>query len=106
MRMHVMVAPQSGDHLLRYWQNYGIHYMPLTAAQFLTAVHWRLGSLSAMDIAVAAVAANLRLSMPRARTSLNQAKSEYGFEDIALAAEMLIEEDYHANYSRLRAGRR
>lgn len=106
MRMHVMVAPKSGNYLSRYWENYGIHYVPLTAGQFLTAVHWRLRSLSDEDVAVAAVAANLHTSMRRARERLVKAKAEYGFADIAVAAEMLIQEAYHADNTRHSSGRR
>ncbi|MEO8035646.1 MAG: SIR2 family protein [Acidobacteriota bacterium] len=95
MRGHYMVAPVTGSHIVDYWRRYGQQFIPMTAKDFLIAVHRRLDTFySRESVAVSAVAAANHWSFGEARTRICSHAGENGHDDLFRSAESMIQEVY------------
>ncbi|HEX3068717.1 MAG TPA: SIR2 family protein [Thermoanaerobaculia bacterium] len=102
-RVHLMVAPNASPHFHAFWKRYGVKYVPLTAGQFLTAVHAKLGTLGDFDIAAAAVGAASRKSLRRSRRILEGYKAETGWNCLVAADQLIgkaLNEHHRKRHSR------
>src|SRR5947209_5693709 len=93
MPPHVMVAPLSSPHVSKFWDGYGIQYVPLKASQFLIALHDRLGTLERDEqIALAAAAACLSKTYDATVSEIQQRQQEFGYSNLLMAALRIVED--------------
>lgn len=92
MPPHVMVAPSSSPHIGKFWEKYGIQFVPLKAHQFLIGLHDRLNTLEGDEVvAFAAASACLGKTCETAYTEIVEAQRTFGYPDALMAALKIVE---------------
>jgi len=90
---HFMVAPNASDHVINYWQWYGVGYVALTAREFVIALHRKLGTFYRDPMTAAAVVgAASRIDLISAENAINEKMRDIDVDDFFLAAEYLVNE--------------
>ncbi|HJP93065.1 MAG TPA: SIR2 family protein [Pyrinomonadaceae bacterium] len=94
---HVMVGPSSSDHVISFWNNYGVKFVPLTAAQFLIGVHSRIKTLETKEtVLFAAAAARLGKTYTETLEELERRKERHKYPNLKLTAMKAVLEDSDA----------
>jgi hypothetical protein len=91
---HTMVGPSASEHEADFWSKYKIHYIPLTAHQFLIALHDALGTLGVGKNPVWTAAACWGVAPDIAQTRFDEEHKRSHYPEPIYTVQQIIESTY------------